>query len=73
MAESVTLISRVADSPATELRRAQAMVREILRQDQEEPKLATSVCEMLHRIEAQLDRVAGLQELFEWYSQMPAI
>lgn len=49
----------------------QAMLRQIVRKDQEEPKLASCVCEILDRIEAQLDRVAGLQELFEWYLQMP--
>lgn len=68
---SATLISRATDSPAVELRRLQAMLRQVVHKDQEEPKLAASVCEILDRIEAQLDRVAGLQELFEWYSHMP--
>lgn len=53
------------------IRRVQEALRVLIREDQDKPEMAASVCEALSRIEEQVDQVAGLQELFEWYSRMP--
>lgn len=56
---------------SVKLRRVQESVRALIRADQDKPELATCVCEVMERIAEQLDKVAGLQEMFEWYSRMP--
>ena len=57
--------------PSAELRRIQSDLRAIVREDQEDVALATSVAEGIHHIASQLDRLAGLQELFEWWHELP--
>jgi hypothetical protein len=59
--------------PSAELRRIQELICKVLKRDQDSPEFAASVCEALHHIEGQMNRIAGLQELFEWYSEDPAI
>jgi len=55
--------------PSAELRRIQASLRQIVRDDQETDQLA--VAEGIHRVVSQLDRLAGMQELFEWWHELP--
>ena len=57
--------------PSAELRRIQASLRAIVCEDQEDVALATSVAEGIHHIVSQIDRLAGLQELFEWWHELP--
>jgi hypothetical protein len=59
-------------SAVAELRRAARILRDVIVADQNEPALVCSVAEGLDRVTDQLDRLAGLQELFEWYSSMPS-
>ena len=63
--------TRASAQPSAELRRIQADLRAIVQDDQEDVALATSVAEGIHRIAGQLDRLAGLQELFEWWHELP--
>jgi hypothetical protein len=72
---SIALISTPRDvrKPSAELRRIQESLRALVRQDQENAELACSVWEGMRRIDSQIDRLAGLQELWEWYSKMPAL
>lgn len=62
---------RASEKPSAELRRIQERLRIIVREDQEDTALATSVAEGVHRVVGQLDRLAGLQELFEWWHELP--
>jgi hypothetical protein len=59
--------------PSAELRLVQESIRKILKRDQDAPEFAASVCDGLRNVETQVDRLAGLQELFEWYSERPAL
>ena len=69
MASATHLVT--PERASAKLRRVQESVRALIREDQDKPEMASSVCELLARIEEQLHRVAGLQELFEWYGRMP--
>ena len=60
---------RASDKPSAELRKIQERLRSIVREDQDE--VAISVGEGIHLIVGQLDRLAGLQELFEWWHELP--
>lgn len=55
------------------IRQVQEEIRAIIRDDQTDPKIGYSICEALAVVEQQIDRIAGLQELFEWYLQKPAL
>lgn len=55
--------------PSAELRRIQADLEQLVRDDQETDVLC--VAEGIHRIVSQLDRLAGMQELFEWWRELP--
>jgi len=71
MAAIVPIAVAADEQPSKKLRQIQKDLRAVVAEDQQSPELAASTCEALHRIEDQLDRVAGLQELFEWYLRMP--
>ena len=60
---------RASEKPSAELRKIQERLRSIVREDQDE--VAISVGEGIHLIVGQLDRLAGLQELFEWWHELP--
>jgi hypothetical protein len=44
-------------------------LEQLVRDDQETDVLC--VAEGIHRIVSQLDRLAGMQELFEWWRELP--
>ena len=63
----------IGTKPSAELRLIQESISKLLRRDQDAPEFAASVCEGLRNVENQVHKLAGLQELFEWYSEQPAI
>lgn len=62
---------RAHEQPSAGLRRIQEQLRSVVREDQDDTALATSVAEGVHHVVGQLDRLAGLQELFEWWQELP--
>ena len=71
MAAPATSLAAEQARASRRLRQVQADLRKLLADDQENPEIGFGVCEGLNRVEEQLDRLCGLQELFEWYGEMP--
>ena len=71
MAATPTTHPRAHELPSAALRRIRESLHEIVREDQEDTQLATSVGEGIHRVVQQIDKLAGLQELFEWWQDLP--
>jgi hypothetical protein len=68
---SVPKPEQVEARASVKLRRLQEQVREIIREDQTDPQMTDGICGGLHFIENQLDKLAGTQELWEWYQGYP--
>lgn len=60
-------------SAAERLRALEKQVRQLIADDQNEPEMVSTVCEILTHVERQLGQAAGLQELFEWYAEKPTL